>query len=190
MNKLIKLGWGAALLLTVSACANHNETSNNKQQVPSQTKEVPKVVQVDWHKPSQNKAYPVMTAANGNYIKVSIHDQRVYVMNNQDQVLYTMYASTGADDSTPRGTFAIQPERGDFFFNEESQEGAKYWTSFKDHGVYLFHTVPTDRDGNYIEEEADLLGKEANSHGCIRLTIPDAKWINEHVPTGTTVIVK
>ncbi|MCT6848759.1 MAG: L,D-transpeptidase, partial [Apilactobacillus kunkeei] len=29
----------------------------------------------------------------------------------------------------------------------------------------------------------------ANSHGCVRLSIPDAKWINSSVPTGTKVVI-
>ena len=98
-------------------------------------------------------------------------------------VLYTMYASTGSKDSpTPTGTFHIQKERGDFFYNAASKEGAKYWVSFKDHGIYLFHTVPTDKNGKFIPKEAQQLGKEAQSHGCVRLSVPDAKWIYKNVP--------
>ncbi len=65
-----------------------------------------------------------------------------------------MYASTGKDNSTPKGTFEIQTERGQFFYNSKSGEGAHYWTSFKDHGIYLFHTVPTNRKGHYLKDEA------------------------------------
>lgn len=88
-----------------------------------------------------------------------------------------MYASTGKDNSTPKGTFEIQTERGQFFYNSKSGEGAHYWTSFKDHGIYLFHTVPTNRKGHYLKDEAKALGHSANSHGCVRLSVPDAKYI-------------
>ena len=101
-----------------------------------------------------------------------------------------MYASTGMDDSTPRGSFRIQNERGDHFYNPGEGMGARYYTSFLNHGVFLFHSVPTDSKGGYIKEEADMLGIRPGSHGCIRLTVPDARWIMQSVPTGTPVLVK
>ena len=33
------------------------------------------------------------------------------------------------------------------------------------------------------------LGRRA-SHGCIRLTVEDAKWIYDNCPAGTTVIIQ
>ena len=64
--------------------------------------------------------------------------------------------------------------------------GANWWVSF--YGDYLFHTVPTDSDGNYIVSEAEKLGRPA-SHGCLRLTVSDAKWIYDNIPDGTTVVI-
>ncbi|WP_338231537.1 L,D-transpeptidase [Companilactobacillus muriivasis] len=142
----------------------------------------------EWKHPSESKAYPDLNKYKDAYIEVSIAKQRVYIKNNND-VLYTMKAATGSKDSpTPKGNFQIQ-NRGDHFYNAESKEGANYWTSFKDWGVYLFHSVPTDEKGKYVESEAHKLGKPS-SHGCVRLTIPDAKWINTTVPDGMKVIVK
>ncbi|WP_283112987.1 L,D-transpeptidase, partial [Lactobacillus gallinarum] len=28
------------------------------------------------------------------------------------------------------------------------------------------------------------------SHGCIRLSVPDSKWIMNHIPDGTKVVIK
>lgn len=141
----------------------------------------------DWKKSSENKPYPDPKLYPNLTLQVSIADQRVYVMDGTKK-LYTMHASTGSKKSpTPTGTFHIQRERGKFFYNAQSKEGAKYYVSFKDHGIYLFHTVPTDQNGKYIPEEAEQLGKEANSHGCVRLAVPDAKWIYYHVTEGTKV---
>ncbi|WP_242018951.1 L,D-transpeptidase [Streptococcus agalactiae] len=69
------------------------------------------------------------------------------------------------------------------------KEGAYYWVSFKEHGIYLFHSVPTDQQGNEIPEEAKQLGKAA-SHGCVRMSRADAKWFYENIPQGTTVTIK
>ena len=144
---------------------------------------------VNWLKPSQQVGYPDPAAHPGLSLEVSLQDQRVYVRDGS-QLLYTMYASTGMDDSTPRGSFRIQAERGDHFYNPGEGMGARYYTSFLNHGVFLFHSVPTDSKGSYIKEEADMLGIRPGSHGCIRLTVPDARWIMQSVPTGTPVLVK
>ena len=143
---------------------------------------------IDWLKPSQQVDYPDPAAHPGLSLEVSLQDQRVYVRDGS-QLLYTMYASTGMDDSTPRGSFRIQSERGDHFYNPGEGMGARYYTSFLNHGVFLFHSVPTDSKGGYIKEEADMLGIRPGSHGCIRLTVPDARWIMQSVPTGTPVLV-
>ncbi|MDT7513415.1 L,D-transpeptidase [Bifidobacterium sp. H1HS10N] len=144
---------------------------------------------VNWLKPSQQVGYPDPAAHPDLSLEVSLQDQRVYVRDGS-QLLYTMYASTGMDDSTPRGSFRIQSERGDHFYNPSEGMGARYYTSFLNHGVFLFHSVPTDSKGGYIKEEADMLGIRPGSHGCIRLTVPDARWIMQSVPTGTPVLVK
>ncbi|MFV0558341.1 MAG: L,D-transpeptidase [Enterococcus sp.] len=164
-----------------SRSSKETATSKSKAKAvtsASSTSESTSESKVDWQNPSEDKDYP--TLQQGDWLDVSIADQRVYIMRDE-KVLYTMLCSTGAPDSpTPTGTFQIQAERGDSFFNASSGEGANYWVSFKDHGIYLFHSVPVDENGEYIEEEAELLGKEAISHGCIRLSVADAKWFYEN----------
>lgn len=89
----------------------------------------------------------------------------------------------------PKDTLKSKPNEDNTFFNTQSGEGANYWVSFKDHGIYLFHSVPVDANDQYIVKEAQQLGKVANSHGCIRLTIADAKWLYENISTHTPVVV-
>ena len=88
---------------------------------------------------------------------------------------------------TPTGTFYAQQERGDSFFNQSLKEGANYYVSWKNHGEYLFHSVPTKADGKYNEHEAAKLGKTQGSHGCIRLSVPDAQWMEKNLPVGTKI---
>lgn len=140
----------------------------------------------DWTQPSEKKPYPVVSAHQPLTLEVSLAKQRVYV-KAEDRVLYTMFASTGMNDSTPHGTFTIQ-DRGESFYNPNERMGANYWTAFLG-TVYLFHSVPTDIDGAYILSEAQSLGKKPSSHGCVRLSVPDARWINETVPDGTKVVI-
>ncbi|MFD1428766.1 L,D-transpeptidase [Lacticaseibacillus mingshuiensis] len=139
---------------------------------------------IDWQKPSEAKAYPDLNKVGTIVLDVSLAKQRVYVKSG-NRVLYTMYASTGMDDSTPHGDFTIS-SRGKSFYNPNEKMGANYWTNFLDN-LYLFHSVPTDENQEYILSETRDLGIKPSSHGCVRLSVPDAKWINEHVPDGTKV---
>jgi len=143
---------------------------------------------VNWRKPSQAKPYPQVSAHPKLWLDVNLRKQRVYVKDGS-KLLYTMYASSGMDHSTPTGNFKIQAERGKKFFNGREQMGANYYTSFYRHGVFLFHSVPTDAAGRYIPKEANKLGKKPGSHGCVRLAIPDAKWIFTNIKVGTKVKV-
>lgn len=148
---------------------------------------------IDYRQPSEYAPYPDLSKMNNFWIHVRIGQNRVYLMNGND-VVYTMYCTAGyyanGVSTTPTGTYYIQAERGNSFYNGGLGEGANYWTSFLDHGVYLFHTVPTDANGNYKPYEASQLGINQGSHGCIRLSIPDAYWIMHNVPTGTRVVIE
>lgn len=57
-------------------------------------------------------------------------------------------------------------------------------------GPYLFHSVPYSKTdpSTMLKGEFNKLGEDA-SHGCIRLTVEDAKWIYDNVSIGTTVII-
>jgi len=172
----------AVLGLTGSAVwlSNHATTAQAKT---TKTTKTP-----SWKQPSESKPYPNLKKHKHAFIKVSIAKQRVYIMASKKKVLYTMKCSTGKKSSpTPKGTFHIQ-NRGKSFYNASSREGARYWTSFKDWGVYLFHTVPTNAKGKYVVSEAKKLGKRA-SHGCVRLSVADAHWIYTHVPAKMKVVI-
>jgi lipoprotein-anchoring transpeptidase ErfK/SrfK len=149
------------------------------------------VTSVDWREPSGGE-YPKLEKGTPVWIDVSIKDQRVYIKKGEDTI-YTMITSsgldTGPDTSTPRGTYFVEPERGLSFFAPQYQQGAKYWVSWKNHGEFLFHSVATDANGNVIEDEAKKLGQKA-SHGCLRLTMADAKWIFENIPERTKVVIR
>jgi len=191
IKRLLKFWWvgliAVALIgggVTLAVQSRGAATAASKQVTKTKSKQPT----IDWQRPSESKPYPTPANFKKFNVLVSTTKHRVYLRDNT-KVLYTMYASTGKDDSTPKGKFAVEDERGQFFYNAQSKEGAHYWTSFKDHGIYLFHTVPTDKAGHYIPAEAKALGHSANSHGCVRLSIPDARYIFFHVKAGTPVTV-
>lgn len=120
-------------------------------------------------------------------IRVSLADQQVTVLDANEKIVQTFTCSSGeSGDETPTGTYTIGG-RGKSFYNESLQEGAYYWTRF--YGDYLFHSIPIDEHYQIKPKEAAKLGKTA-SHGCIRLALKDAKWIYEHIPDGTKVVIQ
>lgn len=141
-----------------------------------------------WKKPTGD--YPDLEKVNDLKILVDTKNQKTYLYDGSER-LTSFVVSTGildGESNTPLGDYVIEIERGDSFFTPRFGEGANYWVSFKDHGIYLFHSVPTDENGEYIVSEAEKLGKPA-SHGCIRMSVPDSKWFYENIPTGTPVKV-
>ena len=136
--------------------------------------------------------YPRLGANEKIWVDVSIDQQLVYVFHGAT-LLYTMPTSSGMEsvptDGSPLGVYHIQAQRGVWFYVPRYGEGAKYWVSWLGHGIYLFHSIPMNREKKVIPSIAARLLHEA-SHGCFHLTVPDAKWFFENVPYGTTVVVE
>lgn len=146
-----------------------------------------------WKKKSEAKPYPKINNKKGLVIRVSLKGNRVYVVKNK-KVIYTMLSTAGTyvngKSYTPTGTFWIRSDCGTDFFNPKLNEGAKDWRSWDKKNLYLFHSVPTKKNGKFNIEKAKKLGKTQDSHGCIRLSLPDAKWFMKNIPVGTKVIIK
>ena len=145
---------------------------------------------IDWLRPTGGP-YPRLEAGARLWVKVSLERQRVYIMDGGKSV-YTMIASTGLDtppdDRTPEGTFYVQRERGLSFYSSKAGEGARYWIP----GCITASTssirCPSTKRGDIILDEARKLGNKA-SHGCIRLSLADAKWVYDNIPYSTKVVI-
>ena len=148
----------------------------------------------NWKKSSETKHYPkIKHLENDLSIRVSLKGNRIYILRENKRI-YTMISSAGlfkkGKSLTPTGKFKIKNDRGDSFYNPELNEGANNWTSWDKENVYLFHSVPTKGNGKYNIKEAEKLGVKPASHGCIRLSVPDSRWLVENIPAGTKVIIK
>lgn len=125
--------------------------------------------------------YRIMVNRLANCVTIYMIDE-----NNQYTVPYkAMICSTGGE-KTPMGTFKISSK---YTFKELFYKSYGQYCS-RIYGSILFHS-----SGNNSLNKNDLNAADFNqlgegvSHGCIRLTVEDAKWIYDNCPSGTEVVV-
>ena len=127
---------------------------------------------------------------------VNVSDQRVYIYQWNGSSFGTcikeMICSTGmkgASTETPLGTFQMDGPTGtgEWYWFSTYKCYAK-WASRIVGGI-LFHSVIYSKGKVLNKTSVRKLGRRA-SHGCIRLTVEDAKWIYDNCPSGTTVVIQ
>lgn len=101
--------------------------------------------------------------------------------NNWKPVKYFKCTSGAKGSPTVKGAFTVKSKGLAF----GSGYTCWYWTQF--YGNYLFHTV-LYQPGSKTKIQDGRLGINA-SHGCVRLSMSDAKWIYNNIPKGTKVFV-
>jgi hypothetical protein len=157
--------------------------------------------------PATKMSFAELVGDNGDYrdipqppkagtykVVVNVYYQFVTVFQKDAKGKYTvpvryMICSTGKRRTpTMLGNYSLPGEKYRFKSFEDFKSAAQYWTRIR--GSTYFHSV------TYGREDADVpqlstyrnLGTRA-SHGCVRLTVPDARWIYYNIAPGTTVSV-
>ncbi len=124
---------------------------------------------------------------------VDISDRRVYVYRwtgaGYGERINTLKCCVGAPSTpTPLGTYqAGGAIGGRWYYFKDFDCYAQYATRIV--GGILFHSVTYSRPNENSGGSTRSLGR-AESHGCVRLTVSDAKWIYDNCPRGTTVVVQ
>lgn len=94
--------------------------------------------------------------------------------------------TAGTNNETPTGTFSIYSKYRwrPLYYGVYGQYACRF------NGPIMFHSVPyTSMSPSSLQyEEFNKLGKAA-SHGCVRLSCEDARWIYKNCPNGTKVTV-
>ncbi|WP_343210553.1 L,D-transpeptidase family protein [Anaerolentibacter hominis] len=132
----------------------------------------------------------VSEAAEKPYmIKVNKQKNCVTVYEKDEKGKYTvpvkaMICSGGSD--TPVGTFnTLNKYRWQLMVEDVwSQYATRITGSILFHSVWYYYRDPSTLSARQYNN----LGKTV-SHGCIRLTCEDAKWIYDNCPLGTKVII-
>ena len=127
-------------------------------------------------------------------VKVSVDDQQVYVYalddNDQYSILTrTMTCSTGLRDTpTPTGEFTYTGPGARWHYFKKWKCWAQY--AYYIDGDIMFHSVlyNSDDESTLVKSSVRNLGRRA-SHGCVRLSVEDARWLWNNCPGGTHVIV-
>ena len=124
---------------------------------------------------------------------VDLSDRRTYVYrwtgDGYKERIATFKCCVGAPKTpTPQGTFqGSGPAGGRWYYFKDFNCYAQY--AWRIQGGILFHSVTYSRPNENSGGSTWSLGR-AESHGCVRLTVSDAKWIYDNCPTGTTVVVQ
>lgn len=128
-----------------------------------------------------------INSLTNHFVYLNLAEQKTYVYEGSSDnwnLIKTFESSTGLEGKeTPKGIFDVT-DRGEWFYAEEFEQGGKYWVQFM--GDYLFHSVPYNRDQSVVLDET--LGKPA-SHGCVRLSVEDAKWLYDNIEDNTKIII-
>ena len=121
-------------------------------------------------------------------VQVDLNNQQTNIYmgkKNNWTLLKSFPCSTGtSEEPTPSGVYTIK-DRGEWFFSKDYMQGGKYWVQFN--GDYLFHSLPYDEDKTTI---VDYTLDTPASHGCVRLSDNDSKWIYDNITKGTKVIIQ
>ncbi len=157
--------------------------------------------------PTSNMTFAELVGDNGIYslpsgfpepetykIIVDKYYQVIMVFSKDENGDYTvpvryMLCSTGTSSSPTRsGTFHLKSYRVRFGLFANTDVYGQYWSQI-DGRMYFHSILYSKRDAATYTGSFNNLGRRA-SHGCIRLTVPDARWIWYNAAPGTTVIVR
>ena len=128
------------------------------------------------------------SSKTNDYMWVDTEKNLIYVFEGENKnwrLAKTMVCTDGkASTPTVKGNFEVKG-RAPWLTSYSGDVKAKYKVRF--YGNYYFHSILFDAKGKKIVDSR--LG-ESLSHGCVRLSVEDAKWVYDHIKDGTGVHVE
>ena len=128
-------------------------------------------------------------AAGSYWIKVNRKMNTVTVYQYQSgkyKPVKAMVCSVGKNGATPRGNYRTQAKYRwhTLMGNVHGQYCTRIYKGYLFHSVWYYSRNKSAQS----TKEYNKLGKAA-SHGCVRLTVADSKWLYDRCPTGTKVTI-
>jgi len=127
------------------------------------------------------------TYSGGKYILVDISEQHMYVYQD-DSLLYSFVASTGINNATRAGTFAVQSKIPNAYGSTWNIWMPNwlgiYWSGGLENGI---HALPILPNGATLWE--GYLGRPV-SYGCVVLGTYEAALLYDWAEIGTTVEIR
>lgn len=125
-------------------------------------------------------------AESAYYIQVSLHQQTIFIFEN-DLLVKSMPCSTGIlPGSTPTGKFSTYAHKDKKSWLHPDGSKISYWYITNFHGDIGFHSM-LEGDHDIVVRGQELFAqRQPSSHGCIRLRKEDALWIYK-LPLGVAV---
>jgi lipoprotein-anchoring transpeptidase ErfK/SrfK len=139
--------------------------------------------------PTQQAPEPlaVPSYGGGKYILVDISDQHMYVYEG-DALIYSFVASTGIENSTRAGTFAVQSKIPNAYASTWDLWMPNwlgiYWSHGLENGI---HALPILSNGATLW--AGFLGRPV-SYGCVVLGTYEAQVLYDWAEMGTPVEIQ
>ncbi|MGA8255330.1 MAG: L,D-transpeptidase [Nocardioides sp.] len=125
---------------------------------------------------------------SGRRVVFSQTEQRVWLVEDDDQVRRSYRVSGSLTDNLGPGTYQVYSRSENAVGIDDS--GTMQWfvrfTQGPSGAAIGFHSIPID-DGAPVQSKSQL--GTPQSHGCIRQKMIDAKSLWEFAPIGTTVVV-
>lgn len=117
---------------------------------------------------------------------VDLSDQKMYVYNQQNEVIKTLVVSTGKKSSpTPIGNFKIYSK-----YAKVDLVGDDYRIPSKNVMCFFGPTVKMDEYCIHPTPPGNSKVGVPLSKGCVRTTHNDAKWIFDRTKIGTPVVIQ
>lgn len=139
--------------------------------------------------PANASEETISSSTDGSHFKIEIdiQQQLVKVFEN-DFLIKEMPCSTGMNNMTPTGSFTSY-EKIESAEIEMDETVISYYYLTKFNGNFALHSKIFG-DHPFVEEGNEKFEKgEPSSMGCIRLLLPDAKWLYDEIGLGVTVEV-
>jgi L,D-transpeptidase catalytic domain len=139
------------------------------------------------YKPQTVNANPASSYGGSKYILVDISEQHMYVYEG-DTLIYSFVASTGINNATRAGTFAVQSKIPNAYGSTwniwmPSWLGI-YWAGGLENGIHALPILP-----NGATLWAGFLGRPV-SYGCVVLGSYEAQLLYDWAEIGTPVEIR